>query len=82
VIKDLADQMLLHHNGAVQLVARLVNANLIERKHLPTRRSVKEAMTENGAEPLEYLTSHHITNLLKQETLLADVLKSLRHMAR
>jgi DNA-binding MarR family transcriptional regulator len=37
VIKDLADQMLLHQNGAVQLVAQLVNANLIVRKHLRTR---------------------------------------------
>jgi hypothetical protein len=36
VIKDLADQMLLYHNGEVQLVARLVNLNLIERKRLPT----------------------------------------------
>jgi hypothetical protein len=38
-------------------------------------------MTENGTEPLEYLARNHITKLLKQETLLAEVLKSLRHMA-
>lgn len=38
-------------------------------------------MTVHGTQPLEYLVRNHITKLLKQETLLAEVLKSLRHMA-
>jgi hypothetical protein len=39
-------------------------------------------MAENGAEPLEYLARNHITKLLKQETLLVEVFKRLRDMAR
>ena len=58
MIKDLADQMLLQHHGAVQLIDRLVRAGLVERRHSPTDgRSVLVAMTAKGESLLEQLAS-------------------------
>jgi DNA-binding MarR family transcriptional regulator len=83
MIKGLADQMLLQHHGAVQLIDRLVNADLVERRHSPTDgRSVLVAMTAKGESLLEQLASSHIKELLKQEPLLAESLKRLRRMVR
>jgi DNA-binding MarR family transcriptional regulator len=83
MIKDLADQMLLQHNGAVQLIDRLVNADLVERRQAPTDgRSVLVAMTGKGSRLLEQLATNHFKELLKQEPLLAESLKRLRRMAR
>ena len=83
MIKDLADQMLLKHHGAVQLIDRLVRAGLAERRHSPTDgRSVLVAMTAKGEKLLEQLASAHIKELLKQEPLLAESLSQLRSMAR
>lgn len=82
MVKDLADQMLLQHHGAVQLIDRLVNAGLVERRQSPTDgRSVLVAMTAKGERLLEQLASGHIKELLKQEPLLAESLKRLRRMA-
>jgi DNA-binding MarR family transcriptional regulator len=83
MIKELASQMLLRHHGAVQLIDRLVNADLVERKHSPTDgRSVLIAMTAKGEKLLEQLAYSHIRELLKQEPLLAESLKRLRRIAR
>jgi DNA-binding MarR family transcriptional regulator len=83
MIKDLADQMLLQHHGAVQLIDRLVSAELVERRNSPADgRSVLVAMTKKGAKLLEHLAAGHIDELLKQEPLLAESLKRLRSMAR
>jgi DNA-binding MarR family transcriptional regulator len=83
MVKDLADQMLLQHHGAVQLVDRLVKADLVERRHSPADgRSVLVAMTAKGELLLEHLASAHIKELLKQEPLLAESLRQLRSMAR
>jgi DNA-binding MarR family transcriptional regulator len=83
MVKDLADQMLLQHHGAVQLVNRLVRAGLVERRHSPTDgRSVLVAMTANGERLLEQLAAAHIKEVLKQEPLLAESLSQLRSMAR
>ena len=83
MIKDLADQMLLQHNGAVQLIDRLVNADLAERRQAPTDgRSVLVTMTRKGSKLLEQLATNHIKELLKQEPLLAESLKRLRRIAR
>jgi DNA-binding MarR family transcriptional regulator len=83
MIKDLADEMLLQHHGAVQLIDRLVRAGLAERRHSPTDgRSVLVAMTAKGESLLEHLAATHIQELLKQEPLLAESLRQLRRMAR
>lgn len=83
MIKDLADQMLLQLHGAAQLVDRLVKAELVERRHSPTDgRSVLVAITAKGEKLLEQLASSHLRELLKQEPLLAELLKQLRRIAR
>ena len=82
-VRELADQMLLQHHGAVQLIDRLVRAELVERRQSPTdRRSVLVTITQKGAKLLERLASNHIKELLKHEPLLAESLRRLRHMVR
>jgi DNA-binding MarR family transcriptional regulator len=81
LIKDLADQMLIRHNGAVQLVDRLVSAGMAERRAAPDdRRAVLVSLTERGEEVLAALAAAHLPELLKHETLLADSLKRLRRI--
>jgi DNA-binding MarR family transcriptional regulator len=83
MVKDLADQMLLQHHGAVQLVNRLVRAGLVKRRHsLTDGRSVLVGLTVKGERFLEQLASAHIKELLKQESLLAESLSQLRSMVR
>jgi DNA-binding MarR family transcriptional regulator len=83
MVRELADQMLLQHHGAVQLIDRLVRAELVERRQSPTdRRSVLVIMTRKGAKLLERLASNHIKELLKHEPLLAESLRRLRRMVR
>lgn len=82
-IGELADQMLLQHNGAVQLVDRLGNAGLVERRQSTIdRRGVVVTMTSKGGKLLERLASAHINELLKHEPLLAESLNRLRHISR
>ena len=83
MIKDLAHQLLLQPNGAVQLVDRLVEAGLAERRPSPSdRRSVLVAMTLQGAALLESLAADHLREMLKHEPLLAESLRRLRNMGR
>lgn len=83
MMKDLAHQLLLQPNGAVQLVDRLVEAGLAERRpSLADRRSVLVAMTHRGARLLESLASDHLREMLKHEPLLAESLRRLRNMGR
>jgi DNA-binding MarR family transcriptional regulator len=83
MIRDLADQMLLPHNGAVQLIDRLVDADLAKRMHSSTdRRRVLVAMTKKGEKVLERLAANHIAELLMHEPILAESLKRLRRMGR
>ena len=82
MVKDLADQMLLQHHGAVQLVDRLAHAELIERRPSPTDgRSVLVSITEKGDTLLAQLAANHVKELLKHEPLLAESLKRLRQMS-
>jgi DNA-binding MarR family transcriptional regulator len=83
MIKDLADQMLLQHNGAVQLIDRLAHAGLVERRQSSTDgRSVLVVMTAKGAGLLEHLASNHVKELLRHEPLLAESLRRLRQVVR
>jgi DNA-binding MarR family transcriptional regulator len=83
MIKELARQMLLQPNGAVQLVDRLVNAGLAARRQSPTdRRSVLVILTEKGAVLLERLAADHLQEMFKHEPLLAESLNRLRRMER
>ncbi|MGX7872885.1 MarR family transcriptional regulator [Mesorhizobium sp. ORM6] len=81
MIKELAQQMLLKPNGAVQLVDRLVGAGLAERRQSSTdRRSVIVVMTGKGAALLERLAADHLREMSKHEPLLAESLRRLRSM--
>ncbi|MDX8527808.1 MarR family transcriptional regulator [Mesorhizobium sp. MSK_1335] len=83
MIRDLAGEMLLQPNGAVQLVDRLVNAGLVERRQSPDdRRSVLVTMTAEGSRLLELLAADHMREMLRQEPLLAESLRCLRHLGR
>ena len=82
VIKELAEQMLLPHNGAVQLVDRLATAGLAER--VPSqedRRSVFIRLSAKGQQVLHELARSHVEELLANEPLLADSLAKLRRLA-
>ena len=82
-IRDLADQMLLQHHGGVQLVDRLVAMGLVERRRSDTdRRKVIVSMTTKGGALLRRLASAHIDELLKQEPLLAELLRRLRQIGQ
>lgn len=82
-IKELAEQMLLLPNGAVQLVDRLVAADLVQRQPSPTDgRSVLVSLTARGAQLLEQLAADHSTELLMREPLLDESLRRLRQIGR
>ena len=83
MIRDFAEQMMLQHNGAVQMINRLVAGGLAKRIHSPTDgRSVLVSITAKGAVLLEQLASQHMKELLKQEPLLAESLRRLRRIGK
>lgn len=81
MIRELADQMLLQHNGAVQLVDRLARAGLVSRCNSRTdRRSVLVSLTAKGDALLVRLATVHQRELLRHEPLLAESLRRLRQI--
>jgi DNA-binding MarR family transcriptional regulator len=81
MVKDLADQLLLTHHAAVQLVDRLGTAGLVARKRSPSDgRSVLLALTRRGEALVERLADQHLHELLSQEPLLARSLRRLRSL--
>lgn len=81
MIRELADQLLLQHHGAVQLVDRLARAGLVARRHSTTdRRIVLVVLTARGSALLERLALAHAKELLVQEPLLAESLRRLRQI--
>jgi len=79
VIRELADQMLLQHHGAVQLVDRLCKAGLARRTpSAKDRRSVLVVLTAKGTRLLTRLASAHRDELMRHESLLAESLARLR----
>lgn len=83
MIRDVAEQMLLQHHGAVQMIDRLVAGGLVERSQSPTDgRSMLVSLTAKGATVLERLAAQHARELLEQEPLLAESLRRLRQIGR
>jgi DNA-binding MarR family transcriptional regulator len=82
-MKDLAEELLLSHHGAVQMVNRLCSAGLAERmpSHLD-RRSVFLKLTTTGDAMVEELATQHLAEMERQEPLLAESLKRLRDIPR
>ncbi len=81
MIRDLADQLLLTHHAAVQLVNRLESAKLVERRRSPNDgRSVLLGLTPPGEALVDVLSAQHLNELLRQEPLLARSLRRLRSL--
>jgi len=80
-VKDLADELLLHHHGAVQLADRLEQAGLVQRRQSSTdRRNVLVSLTPDGMKLLERLAKEHYRELIRHEPLLAESLERLRRL--
>ena len=81
-IGDLADQLLLSHHGAVQLVNRMERAGLAQRSPSPNdRRSVLVSLTPTGEELVQRLASLHLREVLRQEPQLSRSLRRLKREA-
>lgn len=80
-IKDLADQLMLTHHGAVQLVDRLCRGGLIERRPSDEdRRKVLLGLTRLGESVMAELAEEHLQEALHQEPLLTRSLRVLKRM--
>jgi DNA-binding MarR family transcriptional regulator len=78
-MKDLAEQLLLTHHAAVQLVNRLSRAGLAERApSRGDRRSVELSLTRVGDALVESLAAEHLREMRRQGPLLAAALRRLR----
>lgn len=64
-IGDVADYLLLRHHSAVGLVDRAQAAGLVKRSPDPDRRTVRLALTNDGAARLEALSALHIEELAR-----------------
>ena len=79
---DLADQLLLTHHAAVQLVNRMAKAGVAERAPSSTdRRSVLVKLTASGEEMLDRLAGMHLDEVLRQEPQLTRSIRRLRRMS-
>ena len=79
--RELAEEMLLQHHGAVQLVDRMARAGLVTRRNSTTdRRSVLVALTKEGDRLLQHLAFIHRGELLRHERLLVESLGRLREI--
>ncbi|WP_104666916.1 MarR family winged helix-turn-helix transcriptional regulator [Ensifer adhaerens] len=82
-MRGLADEMLMQHNSAVQLVDRLEAAGLVERAPSPIdKRSVLVGLTALGETVLDALARKHLVAMLANEPLLAESLTRLRELAQ
>lgn len=80
-MKDLADELMLTHHAAVQLVDRLAKASLAQRQPAPLdRRRVFLALSPKGEALLDELAARHLNAMLEQEPLLTASLKRLKRL--
>ncbi|MBB4351567.1 winged helix DNA-binding protein [Aliirhizobium cellulosilyticum] len=70
--------MLMRAHGAIQLVDRLANAGLVERKPSQTdKRSILIELTPDGRCLLQDLARIHVKGLLENQALLVESLGKL-----
>lgn len=82
-INDLAQQLLIKHNSAVELVDRLVEEGLILREASSTdRRKVELRLTPRGREVLSKLASVHRVELQRAGPLLGRFFDELSRPTR
>jgi len=82
-MKELAEQLLLTHHAAVQMVDRLAKAGLASREASTSdRRLVLLKLTPKGEALLDQLAARHLEVILRQEPPLTAALKDLRRLAK
>jgi len=82
-IRALADQLLLTHHAAVQMIDRLTKADLARRAPSPSdRRAVLLSLTDKGEALVGDLAARHLAELLRQEPLIRSSLDQLKALAR
>jgi len=80
-VKDLAEQLLLTHQAAVQMLDRLSRAGLAEREpSSEDRRSVIIRLTPKGEALFCELAAQHLDAMLGEEPLLTESLQRLRRL--
>ena len=79
---DLAEQLMLTHHAAVQLVNRMTKAGVAERAPSSTdRRSVLLRLTPAGESLIDRLASLHLGEILRQEPQITRSLRRLRRVS-
>lgn len=82
-VKDLAAEMLLARNGAVQLIDRMVGQDLVRREPSPTDgRSVLLSLTPKGMKTFRRLAANHMAELMGHRDHLASSLSHLEILQR
>ena len=77
-VRELADRLQVRHHSAVEMIDRLVAANLVEREpNSEDRRSVLIRLTQTGEETLETLSTLHREELRKTGPKLRSLLQNL-----
>lgn len=76
---ELAKELLLRANAAVQMVDRLAAMKLVVRTQSGAdRRSVQVALTDEGDALVTKLASRHLDQLAKRRKQFADILRQLK----
>ena len=74
LVRELAEQMLLKHNNAVQLADRLVDARLIRREGSKLdKRAVLLKLTAKGEAKIAYLAAIHFRELVRRREQFVDI---------
>ncbi|WP_353152038.1 MarR family winged helix-turn-helix transcriptional regulator [Pollutimonas bauzanensis] len=74
-VGDVAEQLLIRHHSAVELINRLVRMGLLQRFRDPEdRRRVRVAITPTGEQKLAVLSSAHLDELRAVRPLLMTLL--------
>ncbi len=82
-MKELAEQLLLTHHAAVQMIDRLSKAGLARREASTSdRRLVLLKLTTKGEALLDQLAERHLEVMLRHEPQLSAALKDLRKNAK
>ena len=80
-IADLADQLLLTHHAAVQMMDQLAKAGLAERRPSDKDgRIVFVQLTNDGDALIETLAARHLEEMLRQEPQLRRSLSMLKRL--
>lgn len=81
-IGELADSLLIKNHSAVELVARLVERNLVARRESASdRRRVVLQLQPEGAEALETISRRNLDRLNQGADILAGIIETARRAA-